>query len=155
MKKVKKKRLSKKRRILSLKNGSLLLGPGFIDHVISRAMPQLSRPDVIRLDATPNTSLTLTQLFEIKSGKNITPLRKIRGFSKLLREWRKKPDFLQTLLQSSLIDFDFEVNQIIIPPDDDITVTFVTPNLRRAILFDRAFPRFRVQHMQIPLKESV
>src|SRR3989344_4474916 len=92
-------------------NGSLLLGPGFIDHVISRAMPQLSRPDVIRLDATPNTSLTLTQLFEIKSGKNITPLRKIRGFSKLLREWRKKPDFLQTLLQSSLIDFDFEVNQ--------------------------------------------
>ena len=118
-------------------------------------MPQLSRPDVIRLDATPNTSLTLTQLFEIKSGKNITPLRKIRGFSKLLREWRKKPDFLQTLLQSSLIDFDFEVNQIIIPPDDDITVTFVTPNLRRAILFDRAFPRFRVQHMQIPLKESV
>lgn len=130
---------------------SLLIGPGFIDNIISQKMPSLSRPDTIKLDVSSNT-WKLTDLYEFKYGKNLNPLRKIKGFSLLLKTMRKRPNFLQELLQSALKDFDFEAKEIIIPPDSEITVTFVSPNLRRGIMFDQDSPPFRVQHMYIPIK---
>lgn len=133
--------------------GALFIGPGFIDNIISQKMPSLSRPDTIKLDVSSST-WKLTDLYEFKSGKNLNPLRKIKGFSLLLKTMRKHPNFLYELLQSSLKDFDFEVKEIIIPPDNEIAVTFVSPNLRRGTMFDQDSPPFRVQHMCIPRKES-
>src|SRR3989344_107402 len=131
--------------------GSLLIGPGFIDQIIAREMPSLSRPDVIRLDVSSDEFWTLTQFFEIKSGKTIGSLKKVLGFSVLLRKMRERPNYLQELLQHHLEDFDFEVNRIIIPPDNEITVTFVSPNLYNGVIFDQDTPKFHVEHLQIPL----
>lgn len=129
---------------------TLFIGPGFIDRIISREMPHFRKPDAIKLDTPSDEPWTLTDFFEFKSGKKLRPSRKIRGFSVLLREMRKRPDFLQQLLQSSLRDFDFEANQIIIPPDSEITITFTSPKWRGGIMFAQDYPPFRLQHMRIP-----
>ncbi len=129
----------------------IFFGPHLVNELLKYEFPnkRISRPDAIRFEKNPN-QWRLTDLFEFKSGKKRRkPLSKLSRFSSLLEEMREEPDFLPDLLRHGLGKSVDIPERILIPPDDQITVTFVTPKFSGVIVSLNNAPKFTIAHLQI------
>lgn len=121
----------------------LVLGPNVVNDVLgSRTTASLAKPDAIEFRVYSTASWIITQLHEIKGGKNLNKKEKLKGFSELLQVFREFPMLLPTALGNTIGNQLTTPSTIIIPPDNAITVSFMSPYCQNTqIVNNSAFPQ--------------
>lgn len=135
---------------------SVILGPHLIDEVFSKNFGYLCRPDAIKFLIDTGHWL-LTDFYEFKSGKEINGLsRKLNGFSRLLNQIRNYPEYLLSLLVSS-IPYLKKVTpaKLIIPPDRQTSVTFISPRMPKNFKYHKKNHFFKtVFHQKVYMRNN-
>lgn len=130
------------------RKNTLILGPHFIDEVFTEAFSGKVRPDAIQFNVSNEAVWALSGLYEFKSGNVNGPVRKLNGFARLLNDMRKNEEHFPSVLKEAMPwAADALPNRIVVPPEKNISVFFVSPDLTRNVVYDAEVPPFQVAHI--------
>lgn len=137
--------------IASDRTDTLILGAHLIDLIFWHGLAGRKRPDAIEVDVTDPNSWILKHLYEFKSGKNKKSTSKINGFAGLMKELREDEAYLPSLLRRALPEDIPLPQQIVVPPDSQIDLTFISP---RGDLYHSAETEFTLHNAHFPPLEE-
>jgi hypothetical protein len=131
----------------------VVIGPHLIDFMFGKTskIAGLVRPDALLLNKIGNT---LTGMAEFKSGKSNGFTKKLEGFTILLEKLRQQPELLPEMMYYTLGDYIETPENIVIPPDKEIEITFLAP-FEKGVLYDASTSPFPVTYFRIPLPNPV
>lgn len=129
--------------------GTLLLGPRLIDELFTKGISLGGQPDAIRFKVTPDSMLEITDLYEFKSVWDISERvpGKLKGFSQMLSDIREHPQVIPGILNSSMPYLEKKFpERFVVPPDNQISVTFVSTPSREVVIFEAGEHNFHAVH---------
>lgn len=134
---------------------SFVIGPHLVDYMMGKN-PDLGgvvRPDAL-LMAIDGTQATLTGMAEFKSGNgngyDVKFDNKLKGFKKLLDIFRTNPGMLPEMLFYAVGEHFDSPAEIVVPPDEEIEITFLTP-YRHGLLYHATAVPFPVTYLHTSL----
>jgi len=127
-----------------------VIGPHFIDYAfVATGLTGEVRPDALLLSRGRDNQLV--GMSEFKSSKTNGIHKKTEGFSRLLALFRKDQALLPDILNNTLEDagiYEKPFSRIIIPPDSEIDVTFISPH-KVELVREMVMP-FNARHILLP-----
>lgn len=133
---------------------NLVVGPHLVDYMFGKTpyTAGLVRPDALLL-TTQRNQMTLTGMAEFKSGKGNGFTNKLDGFTVLLEKLRQQPHMLPEMIFYTIGEHVNMPGDIVIPPDEEIEVTFLSP-FEGGVLYDASISPFPVTYFRVPLQPA-
>lgn len=132
----------------------MLVGPHLVDYMFGNdpSAGGLIRPDALLLTTIEDESV-LTGMAEFKSGKGNGFERKLDGFALLLEKLRQKPSMLPEMIYYAVGEYIETPASIVIPPDEEIEITFLSP-FEGGVLYDASAAPFPVTYFRVPFQPA-